>query len=1320
MPRYAEGAAAEPPPISLRDAGRARDAGPSADDAGRPPGVARRDTPETTREAQAPSTGKTSRNSSVETSGEKPSASGAAQTAHRPEEAARTSGEAERTREQPERPHEQSEPEETRKNSHEGEVIHRSEAKDGDASRADEQPEPEAEVLRRTTGTDEEGRADGEEHEVGEGREKLSLLKQRGAPLDIYKKLPPGLPHIPKHGGRPLAPSDRRSFEQAFGHGLEHVNVHTSASADDAARQLGADAFTVGHDIYFNRDSYAPGTPHGDRVLAHELTHVVQHDEGRMPRASGSKDAVSRPTDPLEVEAYAQEGAVARDVSVMRGGDVATPDAAPATDAAPPSVAPASAPSATPSNASSASSNASSAATSIALRDAADAGSAKAAPGVQPDSGSNGKPAGPSDDELIPPVPEQPSPLEQNASATPPAPADAAPPPAPPEAAPPAKAAAPAAAGTQPQPPPAPGVAPEIEPPETETVWVTAPLDLGGAQPAAGPPDAPAAVPSSSATEAQAPSTTAEAAAESSDDSAAREGDSGVAAARATAIEAEAESLTGQLEAAGADSLEAIDAQVAQMTESVHAEAESARARVVAVYEEQRASLSAQLEATLGAINQSRDQQHEAINGFTESERERLRATKQTQADDATVLAEQLRDAALATGDSEAERAVAGSEERAQTILAEADAAGAGGEPAQVEAQRKAAHDIAEDTAEKCRNTGEDLASKVREEASLQSEKYDELLQQFLDTLEETLTEAESKIDEFGDNATQLVASRAEQSLNAAREMASQSDAALENSQASAEEQIEAWEEQATTTLDAAASRLREQLSPQVEQLRPTFAGYGAEAAANLRALGGASADEVEETAAGALDALREAYGDMAGAFAEFDANTGTQLSGLFEELRANLAATIDERAAAAADTGTRMVQMLSDTAQTAATAMQEAVSSYQQQLSAGVDDSIAEMTRTGDDFRTRTQQGHDEATAKLAQLVDDGLTSEDNLLTDARTEMASAIARIAAEYQTLTREAEQRSASATEAPATRIHRGLWGDFWDWAGGLVDRVRKWFADTFGEFLGGLIFGILAALVMVVVGLLIGWVVGLIAAALEISAIVAVVVLLVAAVGLNIYNRFQEFYADHPGEDAGFWRGLGLVGLGIADLTGIPFIIEGIVGTRAFSPHPMTPFERGERLGMGIVFFGAAIISAKNLLRARPRVPLEPQIDPETGKVKVPPVPSPTQPMADVMKWGKGIPGIPETRARIGTLTLDELVRGGVTKQLAEQWRDFYRAAAARDPFDPATGRGNPQAQPRAELMQRAVDLLQNAQPAPVTPVPVRPPQPGDEDDGGRH
>jgi hypothetical protein len=67
----------------------------------------------------------------------------------------------------------------------------------------------------------------------------------------------------------------------------------------------------------------------------------------------------------------------------------------------------------------------------------------------------------------------------------------------------------------------------------------------------------------------------------------------------------------------------------------------------------------------------------------------------------------------------------------------------------------------------------------------------------------------------------------------------------------------------------------------------------------------------------------------------------------------------------------------------------------------------------------------------------------------------------------------------------------------------------------------------------------------------------------------------------------------------------------------------------------------------------------------------------------VMQWGGSSS---EARARIGSLTRDELQAAGVTRAIAQKWRDFYVNEVGRVPT-------NPSARGRAELMHRAMELL---------------------------
>jgi hypothetical protein len=75
--------------------------------------------------------------------------------------------------------------------------------------------------------------------------------------------------------GQPLDAVTRAWFEPRFGMSLDGVRVHTGPAAADSARELAARAYTVGSDIAFGAGEYAPGTPGGRRLLAHELAHVV-------------------------------------------------------------------------------------------------------------------------------------------------------------------------------------------------------------------------------------------------------------------------------------------------------------------------------------------------------------------------------------------------------------------------------------------------------------------------------------------------------------------------------------------------------------------------------------------------------------------------------------------------------------------------------------------------------------------------------------------------------------------------------------------------------------------------------------------------------------------------------------------------------------------------------------------------------------------------------------------------------------------------------------------------------------------------------------
>lgn len=92
---------------------------------------------------------------------------------------------------------------------------------------------------------------------------------------------------IPGSGtGRPLESGTREEMGRRFGSDLSDVRVHTDTSAAHLNQNLNARAFTSGSDIFFNREEYNPHSTEGKRLLAHELTHVLQQ-RGQTPRSRG-------------------------------------------------------------------------------------------------------------------------------------------------------------------------------------------------------------------------------------------------------------------------------------------------------------------------------------------------------------------------------------------------------------------------------------------------------------------------------------------------------------------------------------------------------------------------------------------------------------------------------------------------------------------------------------------------------------------------------------------------------------------------------------------------------------------------------------------------------------------------------------------------------------------------------------------------------------------------------------------------------------------------------------------------------------------------
>ncbi|HLP87133.1 MAG TPA: DUF4157 domain-containing protein [Nostocaceae cyanobacterium] len=96
-------------------------------------------------------------------------------------------------------------------------------------------------------------------------------------------------------GGQPLADRIRQPMEQAFGADFSGVKVHTDTQADMLNCSLGARAFTTGQDLFFKRGEYKPESLHGQELLAHELTHVVQQNPVQKKGKSEGQKSDEKP-----------------------------------------------------------------------------------------------------------------------------------------------------------------------------------------------------------------------------------------------------------------------------------------------------------------------------------------------------------------------------------------------------------------------------------------------------------------------------------------------------------------------------------------------------------------------------------------------------------------------------------------------------------------------------------------------------------------------------------------------------------------------------------------------------------------------------------------------------------------------------------------------------------------------------------------------------------------------------------------------------------------------------------------------------------------
>jgi len=107
--------------------------------------------------------------------------------------------------------------------------------------------------------------------------------------------------------GRPMDGSTRSFMESRFNRDFSNVKIHDDDSAAESAGSINAYAYTLGNNVVFNKGKYSPDTEPGKRLLAHELTHVIQQNgpgnftnrsDGNMIQRDGPDAGTKAPAKP--------------------------------------------------------------------------------------------------------------------------------------------------------------------------------------------------------------------------------------------------------------------------------------------------------------------------------------------------------------------------------------------------------------------------------------------------------------------------------------------------------------------------------------------------------------------------------------------------------------------------------------------------------------------------------------------------------------------------------------------------------------------------------------------------------------------------------------------------------------------------------------------------------------------------------------------------------------------------------------------------------------------------------------------------------------
>ncbi|HEX6552913.1 MAG TPA: DUF4157 domain-containing protein [Ktedonobacteraceae bacterium] len=104
-------------------------------------------------------------------------------------------------------------------------------------------------------------------------------VQQQAAPQSASSPMPASVQETLSSPGEPLTTGTRSQMERQFGHDFNRIRIHADSRASTSTYAVSALAYTVGEDVVFRTGKYTPETTEGKRLLAHELTHVLQQEK---------------------------------------------------------------------------------------------------------------------------------------------------------------------------------------------------------------------------------------------------------------------------------------------------------------------------------------------------------------------------------------------------------------------------------------------------------------------------------------------------------------------------------------------------------------------------------------------------------------------------------------------------------------------------------------------------------------------------------------------------------------------------------------------------------------------------------------------------------------------------------------------------------------------------------------------------------------------------------------------------------------------------------------------------------------------------------